>query len=137
MSKSVNALLSFCLLTLVVGAQETRSTINGRVYDRQASAIPGAAITITNSDTGAVTQLTTNETGYFEAPLLLPGNYKISASAAGFKTAIREGFALQLSQTLAIDLPSALLAKLWKSPQPRLCSTPVRSKPVHSSTMRN
>src|SRR5687768_7490236 len=100
----VRSLTVVCLFTILALAQETRSTINGRVYDKQASAIPGANVTVTNSDNGTVTHLTANETGYYEAPLLLPGNYKISGSATGFKTSIREGVALQLSQTLSIDL---------------------------------
>ena len=104
MIKSVNVLRGLCLFTILIPAQETRSTINGRVYDTQAAAIVGANVTVTNSDTGTVTHLTTNETGYYEAPLLLPGTYKISASASGFKTSVREGFALQMSQTLSIDL---------------------------------
>ena len=94
---SARVLAGFCVFTILVTAQETRSTISGRVYDTQAAAIVGANVTVTNSDTGTVTHLTTNETGYYEAPLLLPGSYKISASAAGFKTSVREGFTLQVS----------------------------------------
>jgi len=104
MTKSVHVLAGLCLFRILVSAQETRGTINGRVYDKQTGAMVGADVTITNSDTGAVTRFTTNETGYYEAPLLLPGKYRISASADGFKTSIREGFELQVSQTLSIDL---------------------------------
>src|SRR5215510_4404613 len=104
MTKSVHVLGAVCLFTILVTAQETRSTINGRIYDTQGAAIVGANVTISNSGTGTITHLTTNETGYYEAPLLLPGSYKVSASASGFKTSIREPIALQLSQTLSIDL---------------------------------
>jgi len=74
MTKSVHVLGMVCLLTIVVIAQETRSTINGHIYDTQAAVIAGAEVTITNSDTGTVIHLATNETGYYEAPLLLPGS---------------------------------------------------------------
>jgi hypothetical protein len=63
MTKSVHVLAGLCLFRILVSAQETRGTINGRVYDKQTGAMVGASVTITNSDTGAVTRFTTNETG--------------------------------------------------------------------------
>src|SRR6516164_9680631 len=66
MTKSVHVLAGLCLFRILVSTQETRGTINGRVYDKQTGAMVGANVTITNSDTGAVTRFTTNETGYYE-----------------------------------------------------------------------
>jgi hypothetical protein len=98
------ALAVLCLLLAVASAQETRSTLNGRVYDPQAAAVGGAKVTITHVDTNSVTRLSTNETGFYEAPLLMPGKYRVSAEAAGFKTVIRENITLQVGQQLAIDI---------------------------------
>ena len=97
-------LACLCLLLAVASAQETRSTLNGRIYDPQAAAVGGARVVITHVDTNSVTRLTTNETGFYEAPLLMPGKYRISAEAAGFKTVIRENITLQVGQQLAIDI---------------------------------
>jgi hypothetical protein len=47
-------------------AQETRGKISGTVRDT-GGVIPGAAVKITNSDTSVSQNLTTNESGYFEA----------------------------------------------------------------------
>jgi hypothetical protein len=99
-----SVLTILCLSLVVLGAQETRSTINGRVYDQQSAAVGGAKVVVTHTDTNAAVTLTTNETGYYEAPLLIPGNYKVSAEAAGFKTVVRDGIVLQVGQQLAIDL---------------------------------
>lgn len=102
---SRNAL--FCLLLLVAAlarAQETRSTISGRVYDQLGAVVSGAKVTVLNVDTNTATPVVTNETGYYEAPLLLPGNYRISAEAPGFKSVVRSGVVLQVGQQLAIDL---------------------------------
>lgn len=101
---NVRRLLFSLLLVLPLCAQETRSTINGRVYDQQSAAIGGAKVIVTNTDTNTVVRLTTNATGYYEAPLLLPGRYRVSAEATGFKTVVREGIVLQVNQQLAIDL---------------------------------
>ena len=97
-------LACLCLLLAVASAQETRSTLNGRVYDPQAAAVGGAKLVITHVETNSVTRLTTNETGFYEAPLLMPGKYRVSAEAAGFKTTIRENITLQVGQQLAIDI---------------------------------
>ena len=37
-------------------------------------------------DTGASQPLVTNSSGYFEAPLLQPGNYQVTVAMTGFKT---------------------------------------------------
>ena len=77
-----------------MSAQETRSVIFGRVLDPQASAVVGATVTVTNTDTNTSTTLTTNETGYYEANLLLPGAYHVSGEMPGFRKSIRSGVIL-------------------------------------------
>jgi hypothetical protein len=100
----LRACASLLALCVFVVAQETRSTVNGRVYDSQSAAIAGAKVTVTHTDTNTSTSLTTNATGFYDAPLLIPGNYKVTATAEGFKTTVREGITLQVSQTISIDL---------------------------------
>ncbi len=78
--------LTFCLLPLFgIAAQETRGTISGTVQDAQ-GVVPGATVRITNTDTNTTQSLVTNSTGYFEAPLLQPGTYRIAVEMANFKT---------------------------------------------------
>ena len=87
-----------------VFAQETRGTINGHVLDEQGGAMPGVTVTITNVDTNVAATLTTNSTGYYQAPLLLPGNYRVSAELQGFKTSVRSGIILSVAQQSTVDL---------------------------------
>ena len=89
---------------LVAYAQETRSTIFGRVLDPQSAAVAGASVVVTNVDTNATTRLRTNETGYYEASLLLPGNYQVSSEMQGFKKTVRSGIVLSISSRVEIDL---------------------------------
>src|SRR5215469_11426457 len=91
-----------CLMP--VHGQETRSTIFGRVTDPQGAAIVAAAVVITNVDTNVTTTRTTNESGYYEAELLLPGNYGISAEAPGFKKSVQSGVVLPLSTRIEINM---------------------------------
>ena len=101
-SRTLLALFLLCCFSLA--AQETRSTINGRVYDQMSAAVSGAVVVVIHVDTNSAAALTTNDTGYYEAPLLMPGNYRVSAEAPGFKTVVRQGIVLTVGQQLAIDL---------------------------------
>src|SRR5262249_463527 len=60
--------------------------------------------TVLNTDTNIATSLSTNETGYYEASLLLPGNYQVTAESTGFRTYIRKGVVLQVSSRVEIDV---------------------------------
>ena len=102
--------ISRCAFALVlvfaasVFAQETRGTISGHVLDEQGGAMPGVTVTITNVDTNVSATLTTNSTGYYQAPLLLPGNYRVTAELQGFKTSVRSGIILSVAQQSTVDL---------------------------------
>jgi hypothetical protein len=85
-------------------AQETRSTIFGRVIDPQNAAVPGTVVMVTNTDTNTSMTLKSNETGYYEASLLLAGNYQVSAEAPGFKKSVRSGIALPVGTRAEIDM---------------------------------
>ncbi len=96
--------VAISIATTAAGAQETRGTIIGHVLDEQGGAMPGVSVTITNVDTNVSTTLTTNSTGYYQAPLLLPGNYRVSAELQGFKTSVRSGVILSVAQQATVDL---------------------------------
>src|SRR5687767_5694630 len=78
-------------------SQETRSMLFGRVLDPQGSAVVGAAVQVRNADTGVALNFTTNQTGYYEANLLLPGQYEITAEMQGFKKHVRRGVTLPVA----------------------------------------
>src|SRR5713226_8462528 len=105
-----NALLASLVAALVsaVCAQETRSTIFGRVTDPQNAAVAGAAVVVTNADTNTSMSLTTNETGYYEANLLISGNYRMTAEKPGFRKLIRSGIALPISARIEITFTLSL-----------------------------
>lgn len=96
--------IAIALCTLALPAQETRSMIFGHVRDSSGSPVPGAEITVTNTDTNVSISLRTNQAGYYEAPLLLPGNYQVEAVSPGFKKLQRRGIALPISTRVQIDV---------------------------------
>lgn len=87
----------------VVGAQ-TGGTFLGAIADDQGLALPGATVTITNTETGLIRTATTDEGGRYRAVALPPGVYDIKAELSGFATAIRERVPLTLGQELTVDL---------------------------------
>jgi carboxypeptidase family protein len=96
-------LLLVCVL-LPAFAQETRGTFSGTVTDSSGGAITGAAVTVTNVGTQTVAVAATNSTGYYEVPLLLPGNYELTVESKGFKRHVRSGLVLGLGEQEKIDI---------------------------------
>lgn len=66
----------------------------GRVLDPQWAAVVGTTVTVRNVETGVASTFRTNDTGYYEANLLIPGTYEISAEMQGFKKLVRQGIVL-------------------------------------------
>ena len=129
-------ILSFLSLTLLLcislgllgkpaEAQGTgQGTISGTVTDSTSAVVPGARVTITNSDTKVSHDTDTNSTGYFEVDNLNPGTYTISVAASGFEKLLRQGITLDAdarlnvpaqlhpgaaSQTITVSADAALL----------------------------
>ena len=84
-------------------AQETRGVIFGLVTDPSSSPITGATVTVKNVDTNVMEKLSTNESGYYEAPLLISGTYQVLVEANGFRKALREGLVLAVGAHLGVD----------------------------------
>ena len=78
--------------------------IFGRILDPQGDSIPAAAVSVRNADTGVSLKFTTNATGYYEANLLLPGQYEITAEVTGFKKSTRKGVTLPVSSRMEVDM---------------------------------
>ena len=98
------AFLLAILLAPILRAQETRGSIYGSVTDSTGGAVPGAKVAVTNLETGTVSNVQTNDSGYYEALLLLPGSYEVSAEAAGFKKALRKGINLSIGSRAQTDI---------------------------------
>jgi hypothetical protein len=98
------ATLAVCFLS----AQSFTGSISGTVKDSSGAVIAKASILIVNVDNNARTELRTDESGSYSAPLLPPGRYKIEASSEGFKKLVREGIVLQVQQQARVDLALSL-----------------------------
>ncbi len=96
--------LAIFLLATVAAAQETRSVVQGLVLDPQGTAVVGATVVVTNTNTNVSNSVTTNDTGHYEANFLIPGNYQVSAESPGFKKYTRSGIVLSVGTRVQIEI---------------------------------
>lgn len=94
-----------CVLTLAVPAfgQRTAGSVAGTVTDQSGAVIPDATVTITNRATGEVTQVFTNNTGYYRAPVLRPGQYEVRVEAPGFSPVVLQGVEVSVNNVTRVD----------------------------------
>jgi hypothetical protein len=93
--------LGFLICALAAGsalAQEFRGTINGRVTDPSGTGIPGAKVTVKNNGTNEQSVVRTSDAGDYTAPFLMPGMYKITVEAQGFKQATRDNVQVRVNE---------------------------------------
>jgi hypothetical protein len=87
-----------------LSAQGTAGKILGTVTDASGGAIAGATVIVTDVDRNFPRTLTTGQSGEYNAPNLLPGNYKVRAEAKGFKAYERSGVILEVNGEIRVDL---------------------------------
>jgi hypothetical protein len=80
-------------------AQEFRAVLTGQVNDPSGAVIPNASVTAVNVDSGTRYTATTTDKGLYYIPYVLPGNYRVTATANGFKTSVQDKVVLLASKT--------------------------------------
>jgi Carboxypeptidase regulatory-like domain len=97
-------IVAACLLPAVVAAQAVTGTILGLITDSTGAVMPGATVTLTNTGTGLLRVVTTDNNGEFTAPSLPTGTYSVKAELSGFKTVTRPDIPLGVDQRVRIDV---------------------------------
>jgi hypothetical protein len=92
-------------LSQISYAQEITGVISGTVKDANGAAIPGATVTISDSDKKVVVRtVTASDNGDYTAPNLLSGNYDIAVEAASFKKTLLNKVKLDVGQRRTVDV---------------------------------
>ncbi|HEY1204165.1 MAG: TonB family protein [Bryobacteraceae bacterium] len=89
--------------TSTPGQEKPSSSLFGTVMDPTEAVIPNAKIRITNVDTGALLNLTTNEKGEYATSGLSAGRYTLKAESPGFQSAEKTGIVLQAGARQRVD----------------------------------
>ncbi|HEY3350353.1 MAG TPA: TonB-dependent receptor [Thermoanaerobaculia bacterium] len=79
--------------------QTVAGTLHGMVTDPGGGPLPGASVVVRALETGFERRLVTNDRGFYSAPLLQIGVYRVTASLPGFGTVTRERVEVSLNAT--------------------------------------
>ena len=94
----------FCLLT-GPGAfgQRTTGRLRGQILDPSGGAVANAQVTVTNQQTGVTVAITTTSAGTYELPSVLPGLYRVSVEAKGFRSLVKKDLPVLADQDNVAD----------------------------------
>src|SRR5947208_1324721 len=92
------------LFSFAIFAQANFGRILGSVKDPTGAVLPGASISIIDTQRGLARTVTTDEAGLYNAPTLIPGTYTVRVEFPGFKTLARENVVLEVGQEIRVDL---------------------------------
>ena len=89
-------------------AQDFRATLQGTVTDPTGASVAKAQVALKNTDTGVDRTMETDGDGAYLFQFLAPGRYQVSVKAPGFRSLVRTGIELNVTQTVRLDLALAL-----------------------------
>src|ERR1051325_3779250 len=96
------------LLALPAFGQISTAQLSGKVTDTSNAVLPGATVTVTQADTGAVRSVVTEADGSYLISNLAPGPYRLEVALQGFRTYVQTGIVLQVAATPSINVSLAL-----------------------------
>jgi hypothetical protein len=92
----------FLILVATLAMAQTGS-ISGEVTDPTGAVVSGAAVLVTNSETGATNKFETNASGNYTVSNLPVGTYTVSFEKAGFKTLKFDNVNVSVALVLPLD----------------------------------
>src|ERR1700758_3892514 len=94
---------SILLISSLAFTQSNYAVVTGKVTDAQSLPIAKASVRFKSLSTGAVRTVTTNESGLFYAPALLPDDYELTTTADGFAP-VTQSLHLEVGQNVSLDV---------------------------------
>lgn len=96
--------LMLCFSGLLQGQTGTNTGLSGHVSDSAGSAVPGAVVELTNTETAESRSTATASDGAWEARSLSPGQYRLTVEKSGFKRLVRTGIRVSSFEMATVDL---------------------------------
>jgi hypothetical protein len=105
LSRFAASLTVTALLVTAAAAQSNsiNGTLRGQITDPTGAPIPGATVTVKNTQNGFTRDITTDNDGRYVAPNLPLGTYSVIASSGSFATLTETGFVLVAGTDLTVD----------------------------------
>ncbi|MGA2114481.1 MAG: TonB-dependent receptor [Bryobacteraceae bacterium] len=128
-------LLVACLTTAVVAyCQISTGTITGTLTDPSGAAVPNVQVTVVQTETNFETKVSSNPDGVYRVPALIPGTYRLTFEAAGFKRLVQSGITLQVGDVLPVNVRLEL-GQLSESVQVSALSTLLETETSSTGTV--
>ena len=83
-------------------AQQLTGTLSATVYDTSGAVVPGATVTLKNTESGDLRKTVSDGQGYFTFAAVQPATYTISISAKGFTTWDLTGIVMHLGDARTV-----------------------------------
>ncbi|HVI71506.1 MAG TPA: TonB-dependent receptor, partial [Pyrinomonadaceae bacterium] len=91
-------------LTSTTFAQDVTARIDGQISDPAGAVVLQATVTLTNTRTGEVRTVQSDDNGSYTFTLIQPGTYDLSVKAAGFKEYLSKGLELSVNDRKTINV---------------------------------
>jgi hypothetical protein len=110
-ARILTALVFILTGSIVAFGQQITGSIAGTVKDQQGAVVNTATVKATNLDTGYSRSAPANGYGEYRIDYLPVGRYTVEATAASFKRFVQQNLALNVDQTLTVDVTLAVGAQ--------------------------
>jgi hypothetical protein len=107
-------------------SQTITSSVIGTLTDQTNAVVAGAQVQIANQATSAARNTTSDSTGLFRFLDLIPGSYRLTVQAPGFKARVEEGIELSASETRDIGKIELEIGSQTETISVRAEATPVQ-----------
>ena len=99
---SFAVLMTLALSVLTMGQSTTAGAIGGVVNNPNKEVVPGASVTVRNTETNKEDSITTDDAGRFRVVNLQPGVYSIAINATGFGPFTQDGVVVEVGRETTI-----------------------------------
>ncbi len=93
----------FLCIAASAPAQVETGRIIGTIRDAAGALVPGAKVTITNTQTNQSFETQSRADGTYESVPVRIGAYRVVVEHEGFRRSVRDGIILQIQQTVVVD----------------------------------
>ena len=78
--------------------------LTGTITDSSGAVVADVKVTVTNEATGETRTVVSQSSGNYLVPLLLPGSYGVEFYKNGFKSAVKSGLQINVTETARLDV---------------------------------
>lgn len=93
----------FLSISAVLFGQSNYASVSGKVSDSASLPIAHASVRLKSASNGAVRSVSTDASGLFYAPALLPDDYELTTTASGFAP-VAQRLHVEVGEKLAVDV---------------------------------